>query len=227
MAKQILRGNPGLNVNWKHPSILEDHNPAIVTAAKQGHDAIISILLAHPDIDPNAGGDSDTKAMHQACWFGRTSCARVLLQDRRVSVSAPDYYGRTPSWYTASFHGHLEPIKWWIASGREMNMRGRPEDEKTDAIRQAKKDMRTELVTLLENFQKNPDQTRREIGDELGVTGKFLFLNSQTRPQLLLTPPLTNRVPCAHLTQTTNERGIPCLFGLAPPPPLFRVLCGC
>ena len=54
---------------------------------------------------------------------------------------------------------HLDTIKWWIASGREMDL-GKPGDvDKTDAIGVAKNHGRTEAVTLLERFQENPGVT--------------------------------------------------------------------
>ena len=50
-VKSILRNNPSLNVNWKN----EERGAwtALVAACHNGHDSVVSILLAHPDIDPN------------------------------------------------------------------------------------------------------------------------------------------------------------------------------
>jgi len=72
-----------------------------------------------------------------ACENGRTSCVRLLLQDQRVMVNVPNNYGETPL-RRAAYWGYHEVIKWWIASGREMNL-GKPGDiDKTDAIGVAK-----------------------------------------------------------------------------------------
>jgi len=49
-------------------------------------------------------------------------------------------------------HGHLDAIKWWIASGREMDL-GTAREWKKDAIGGAKEEGRTEVVTLLKRFQ--------------------------------------------------------------------------
>ena len=84
-----------------------------------------------------------------ACLHGRISCVREMLKDSRVKVNEPRNGGWTPVW-RAAFSGYLDIIKWWIASGREMDL-GEPGDvDKTDAIGVAKEYGETEVVTLLE-----------------------------------------------------------------------------
>ena len=56
-------------------------------------------------------------------------------------------------------------IKWWIASGREMDL-GQPGNEMNDAIGVAKREGKTDVVSLLERFKANPNQTRSEIKKE-------------------------------------------------------------
>ena len=73
----------------------------------------------------------------------------------------------TPLWYAARW-GHFDVIKWWIASGREMDF-GKPGDvDKTDAIGVAKQRGKTEVVTLLERFKSDAAQTRHAVRVELG-----------------------------------------------------------
>jgi len=54
----ILRNNPTFNVNWRSP----DGSSALLRACQNGHDSVVSILLAHPDIAVNlkdtAAGDT-------------------------------------------------------------------------------------------------------------------------------------------------------------------------
>jgi len=50
-VKDILRKNPSLNVNWKNEG--DRARTALFVACREGHDSVVSILLAHPDIDPN------------------------------------------------------------------------------------------------------------------------------------------------------------------------------
>ena len=50
-VKDILRKDPSLNVNWKNEE--ENARTALFAACWNGHDLVVSILLAHPGIDPN------------------------------------------------------------------------------------------------------------------------------------------------------------------------------
>ena len=78
--------------------------------------------------------------------------------------------------YHAARYGHLDIIKWWIASGREMDL-GKPGDvSKTDAIGVAKKYGKTEVATLLERFKSDAAKTRSEVRKELGITGQYYFI---------------------------------------------------
>ena len=91
-----------------------------------------------------------------------------MLKDSRVKVNEPDNDGHTSLW-CAAYYCHLDVIRWWIASGREMDL-GTPGDvDDTDVIGVAKKYGKTELATLLERFKKNPVETRYSMRVELGL----------------------------------------------------------
>jgi len=69
---------------------------------------------------------------------------------------------------TVAHFGHLDVIKWWIASGKEIDL-GTPEDvDKTDAVGVAEEYDRTEVVALLERFKSDAAQTRHAMRVELG-----------------------------------------------------------
>ena len=119
-----------------------------------------------------------------------------MMKDSRVKVNAPDNEGHTPLW-CAAVCGYLDITKWWIASGREMNLGTPGEVDKTDAIGGAKKWGRTEVVTLLERFKSDAAQTRHAVRVELGwhdnlaaemfalvvfVSDGLLQINSTTAP---------------------------------------------
>ena len=89
-----------------------------------------------------------------------------MLKDSRVKVNEPRNDRRTPLW-AAAYYRHLDIIKWWIASGREMDL-GKPGESKTDAIGVAKKCGWTEVVSLLEEFKENPEETRSKVRMEIG-----------------------------------------------------------
>jgi len=82
-------------------------------------------------------------------------------------VNEPGYDGHTPLWRAAR-HGYPHIIKGWIASGREMDL-GTPGDHYQDPISAAKKQGKTEVVTLLERFKENPEETRHAMRVELGL----------------------------------------------------------
>jgi len=90
---------------------------------------------------------------YYAGFYGHTSCVREMLGDSRVKVNEPTNSGST-SLHRAARWGRLDAIKWWIASGREMDL-GAPGDiDKTDAIGAARQFIacecgRKEVVLLL------------------------------------------------------------------------------
>ena len=123
---------------------------------------MIPLLLAHPGIDVNLKNRYEWTPFWSACSSGSTSCVREMLKDSRVKLNEPSDDGVTSLWEIA-FRGQLDAIKWWIASGREMDL-GKPGDvEKTDAIGAAKENHKTKVVTLLERFKGNPEETRSEV----------------------------------------------------------------
>jgi len=99
--KSILRKNPSLNVNWKNEG--ESAWTALYAACENGHDSVVSILLAHPDIDPNLKDEYGITPFMTACYNGNPSCVRLLLQDLRVMVNEPDNVGGTPLFWAASW----------------------------------------------------------------------------------------------------------------------------
>jgi len=169
-VKSIFRKNPSLNVNWRNER--ESAWTALHAACYSGHDSVVSILLAHPDINPNLKNSIGNTPFLIACLSGMTSCVRLLLRDQRVMVNEPRNDGSTPLRW-AAYLGQHDVIKLWIASGREMNL-GTPGDiDKTDGIGAAKKNGRTEVANLLERFKSDPTKTRNEVKLELGINGQY------------------------------------------------------
>ena len=195
-VKSILRKNPSLNVNWKN----EEGGAwtALHIACHNGHDSVVSILLAHPDIDPNLKQVNGNTPFMAACFQGNTSCVRLLLQDQRVMVNEPANDGCTPL-FCAAHQGHQDVINWWIVFGREMDL-GKPGEDMTDAIGAAKRQGKTEVVSLLERFKSDPAKTRSEIRKQLGITGSFpLTFLLQMNFNFPFSPAL--RFPCVHSTK--------------------------
>jgi len=162
----LIRQDPGFNVN-----MAVDGNAWTLlhfACSADSRSAVVPFLLAHPDIDVNVRDRSGAAPFFWACAIGQTSCVREMLRDSRVKVYEPTNGGFTPLWY-AAYHGHIEVIKWWIVSGRGVGL-GKPGDiGNTDAIGAAKKNYLTEVVTLLERFKGNPEETRHAVRVELGL----------------------------------------------------------
>jgi len=156
---ELIRQDPDLKVNKD----LNGNGSTLLHYAC-GDDCrspVIPLLLAHPDIDVNLKSKDGWTPFYYACHFGNTSCVREMLKDSRVKVNEPNNDGYPPLWYPARW-GHFDVIKWWIASGREMDF-GKPGD-----VDGAKKYGKTEVVTLLERFKSDAAKTRHVMRVELG-----------------------------------------------------------
>jgi len=159
--KEILRNNPTINVSWKS----ESGWTALHVACVKGYDSIVSILLAHPAIDVSVKGVyGPTPFLY--CCAAEYTCVRLLLKDSRVKVNEPDLARHSPLWKAACINGSYT-IKWWIASGREMDL-GTPGEWRKDAILAARAEKKAETVALLERFKENPLDTRHLVRLEIG-----------------------------------------------------------
>ena len=135
----LIKQDPGFKVNM---AVEDGYGSTLLhLACCDISSAVIPLLLAHPDIDVNLKTTDRWTPFNYAC-FGNPSCVREMLKDSRVKVNEPTNDRYTPLW-RAAYYGHLDIIRWWIASGREMDL-GKPGDvDKTDAIGVAKKDGNT------------------------------------------------------------------------------------
>jgi len=163
-VKEILRDNPTLDVNWKNDQFFGC--TALHLACTKGFEAIVAILLAHPGIDVNEKAIHGATPFFWGCTGGHVSCFRLMLKDPRVLVNKPDNFGNTPL-KNAVWWKNPDVIKWWVASGREMDL-GEPGNGATDAIGGARKFNLREVLALLERFQENPAETIRQVRVELG-----------------------------------------------------------
>jgi len=161
---ELMRQDPGFEVNM---AVHEDGATILHHACLQdSRSAVIPLLLAHPGIDVNLKDRDGYTPFYFACC-GHTSCVREMLKDSRVKVKEPKKGGHTPLW-RAAYIGYLDIIKWWISSGREMDL-GKPGDvHRTDVIGVAKKYGETEVVALLERFKNDASQTRHAMRVKVG-----------------------------------------------------------
>jgi len=162
---ELIRQDPGFDVNMN----LDGYGRTLLHYAclESSRSSVIPLLLAHPDINVNLKSNYGATPLYYAC-DGYTSSVRLLLKDSRVKVNEPNNDGWTPL-YRATLYGFLDIIKWWIASGRDINLGAPGDEEKTDVIGEAKKGGKTEVATLLERFKEDPVATRHAMRVELGL----------------------------------------------------------
>lgn len=167
-VKGLLADHPGLDINWKSEA---EQTTALHRACANGNEVLVGLLLRHPSIEVNVKKTySRETPFLLACAEGRTSCFLELLRDARVQLNTPDKDGYTPLSLLAAA-GSLEMIKWWIASGRDLEQTGKP-NSNADAGAQAKKAGKAAVVSLLKAFKDDPVKVRKEVRKELGIAGE-------------------------------------------------------
>jgi hypothetical protein len=161
-AAQILAGNPELDINWKNA---RGQTPLQYSCAKD----LVNItewLLAQRKINVAVVNTSGASVFMIACGVLNSGCAKVLIEDRRIDLNKPNNSGTTPL-VLAITRGNIELIKWWIASGREIDL-GDPwtPSDSAEAVRGSGN---AEIFVLLERYREDPVKTRRQVRSELGV----------------------------------------------------------
>jgi ankyrin repeat protein len=119
---------------------------ALHAAARNNHSIVVAILLAHPDININAGEFLPCgTAFSETCKTNSDRSAMMLLMDPRLRQNALLPSGESPLVRAISTTS-IMVIRHWIASGRDMWL-GNPGDALTDAIGKA----RTPLIHTTTN----------------------------------------------------------------------------
>ena len=177
----LLRDHPEINVNWTN----EDQRTPLYVASD--HVEVVKLLLAHPDINVNMKSRGGQTPLSKGCKHGQVTIVQLLLKDPRVDVTQDNNWGRTPLW-NVSWRGHHKVIEWLITSGRDLgdakNKKGKYDGKDYTALEIARKQNKTEVVSVLERFLVNPALTRQEIRKKLNFTGLFfvsIFIFEQNR----------------------------------------------
>jgi hypothetical protein len=173
-VKQFLEDNPTSNVNEDLYGYGNGWT-ALHLACCEGYHEVISVLLAHPQINVNQKSNDGSTPLLLGCWTGQVEVVKVLLRDSRLDINVADIDGCIPLWL-ASRDGRVEVIKWMIAlrgdNELELDKKGKYYGKEYTAIEIARNKNKTEVVLLLERFIKNQAQTRHEIRIELGLVDK-------------------------------------------------------
>ena len=173
-VKQFLKDNPTWDVN---EGLDGDDCAAPHLACVYGQPEIVSALLANPQTNINQKNKHGSTPFLFGCRNGEVEVVKVLLRDSRVDMNLPDNRGCTPLWWASYFGdvGDVEVIKWMIASGRDLDLDTKGNDwqgNECTAIEFARRESKTGVVSLLERFTLDQEQTRHEIRVELGLIYK-------------------------------------------------------
>ena len=102
---------------------MTEHTPFFM-ACQNGHQSVVSLLLADPRVDPNKPKNDGATPFFMACQNGHQSVVSLLLADPRVDPNKPTNDNSTPLWF-ASQNGHLAVVQVMLASGREIDTKTR------------------------------------------------------------------------------------------------------
>lgn len=142
----------------------------LYTACRNGHSAVVELLLQDERVDPNIAGRRRWTPLSAACYHNHLAVVQLLLQDQRVDPGKGSINGWTLLHY-ACYHGHLKFAKMLLASRPHIQTRiqifwdGEPH---TAAKLAALKNFAT-LAQLLEDYEANPQQVKKQLCTELGT----------------------------------------------------------
>ena len=93
------------------PNSMVDGWTCLTAAVMYDHSEVVSLLLSHPNINPNAkSGLLEVSALHVACYRGSMDSLNLLLGVPGLELNERDTGGDTPLMIAASF-GRSEAVR--------------------------------------------------------------------------------------------------------------------
>jgi hypothetical protein len=136
-------------------------------ACHRDHHKVLRILLAHPDVTLGANiGKSGWSLFITTCSRGSTECAKVLLEDPGTDLNVITPQGNS-ALVQAVLKGNHDIIRWWIASGRELDLNALLEGEEMLEMA-VQRDRTHAILDFLGKFKADPEGTRHRVRAELG-----------------------------------------------------------
>lgn len=136
-----------------------------------GRPDIVKCLINDPRVDVNNADNGKGKTpFNIACEKGETEVVKLLLHDERVDINKQTHFTRRTPLIHASMFGHTECVEYILASGREVNLTSKNQEGGT-AMDVARASKNPDIVKLFELFEKNPNRTRTELREKLGLLG--------------------------------------------------------
>mgnify|MGYP001055557723 CR=1 FL=1 len=151
-------------------------------ACEIGYVELVKLLLNDERVDFNKMDNNGQKPFLIACRNKNIEIVKLLLNESEET---------TKDFFLACGNNTIESVQYILASGREINLNEKDDEGNTviDLARRKigpiEQSMRyhsrshqalTEIVELLESFERNPTDTRTRLRNQLGLPGKTLFL---------------------------------------------------
>ncbi|MCJ1402435.1 hypothetical protein MMC11_005655 [Xylographa trunciseda] len=116
----------------------------LIMAVKQGHFAVVELLVCRAEVQINAADEESRTALHWAAFTGQEEIVNFLL-DHDADVTARMYRQQTPL-HRAAEEGHFGAVKLLIAAGSEVNALT---DTKTTPLYRAARRGHVEVIEML------------------------------------------------------------------------------
>jgi len=168
----------------------EDGWTPFYAACEKGQIEIVKLLLNTERVDINKASELEqTPPFYVACQNGHTEVMKLLLNDERIDINSSSFLHFTCR------NGYIQGVQHILAMRREINLNV-PDYQGMTLICRAKegKEYRrseseeafhersrncTDIIELLESFQRHPNETRTKLRIQLGLNGKSIsFLYS-------------------------------------------------
>jgi len=186
-VRELLQSDPDIDVNGRN-----EEGFAALHLVDQI--ATATIFLLHPAIDVNLLDSQGRTPFFIYCEKGNASLVKLLLQDWRVAINRPSRVGSITPLAIASVGGHVDVVRWIIASGRWLRLRRWVFWGEFSALGLARGN--SGVVPLLEQLRKDRRGTITALRNQLEITGELLF------PPLPLHPTFGLDINVFFFTQT-------------------------
>jgi len=148
------------------------------SACYNGHLEIVKLLLNDERVDVNKAANDGWTSLWSACVHGHIEIVKLLLNDQRVDVNKAGNVGFGTPFYVACRYGRTVVVKYLLERGREIDINKKNNNGKT-GLDIAREEEKTDIVELIESFQKNPNETRERLKKEYAeLSGNFIFYSN-------------------------------------------------
>ena len=190
---------PDIDINYQKKN--GTRYSSLHVACQEGYYDIVRVLLQDHRINANQRDGSWWAPFYAACNSGRTGVVTLMMQDARVDMNKENTHGWTPL-IRACFYGYPQIVKILLSHGRKIDINHESLSDDggiqsgSTALYTAKRSKQTDIVKLLEEYQKNPTETAKQWRTQLNFTGKQkqqkkVFTSASGQFQMKILRPLT------------------------------------